>query len=304
MTRQQIEDLVHLLDLQPQTEIGNDGFVFGNYIEFPSAIQIDRDLIPDVLDILGAPLPFEGAVTASSLHWLPKLNASTRALVLKTLGEPTVVTTETGEYLLRFPHLGVRQKETTELVDHLLPSTVYEHDLPDTHLYWQPDPENMNQDADDELLDLYRSQPVTLDTLIGELTSLHTTFEATGETTVQKAILLACFSLVESFTRQRALLKVPLFPDSPKLEQLLLKLLRREVVNDQRRRQVVNALEPEKLWEEIPEWQLRNALAHDIGTVLIEDGTITFEDANRKPQKVLADQLFEGLISYANKTLG
>ena len=305
MTRQHIEDLIQLLDLQPQSESGNDDFVFGNYVEFPPASQIDPDLIPTVLDILGVPLPFAGAVTACSLRWLPSLSSSTRALVLESLGEPTVSTTEAGQYLLTFPYLNVRSEETTGLVDHLLPSTVYEQDLPDNQRHWQPDPEDLNRDPDDELLDLYRSRPVTLDTLIGELDSLRTTFDATQEPTVQKAILLACFSLVESFTRQRALLNVPRFPESPKVEQLLLKLLRREVENDQRRSHVVRALEPEKSWEKrIPEWELRNALAHDIGAVLIEDGEVSFEDAGRTVQKRVTDTLFVNLIDYANQNLG
>lgn len=305
MPQQHIEDLIQLLDLQPQTEVGNDDFVFGNYVEFPPASQIDPQLIPAVLDILGVPLPFAGAVTACSLRWLPSLSPSIRALALEALGEPTVSTTEAGQYLLTFPYLDVRSEETTGLVDHLLPSTVYEHDLPDNRRHWQPDPEDLNRDPEDELLKLYRSRPVTLDTLIGELDSLRTTFDATQEPTVQKAILLACFSLVESFTRQRALLNVPRFPESPSVEQLLLKLLRREVENDGRRSQVVKALEPEKNWEkQIPEWKLRNALAHDIGAVRIQDGEIAFEDGDRRVQERIADKLFDDLIGYANRNLG
>lgn len=308
MAPQHIEDLIQLLDLEPQTDTGNDDFVFGNYVEFPPASQIDSDLIPDVLDVLGVPLPFAAAVTAASLRWLPNLSPSMRALALEALGEPVVSTTEAGEYLLTFPHLNPSSEETIELVDHLLPSTLYEHDLPDSQRYWQPDPEDLNRDPNDELLDLYLSRPVTLGTLIGELESLRTTFDETQESIVQKAILLACFSLVESFTRQRALLNAPRFPESPEVEQLLIQLLRREVENDERRSRVVEALEPEKNWEkQIPAWRLRNALAHDIGGVVIDDGQITFEDARRPHQNrvtVDADKLFDDLIGYANGNLG
>lgn len=305
MALRRIEDMIQLLDLQPRTESGNDDFIFGNFVEFPPAAQIDPDLIPDLLDILGVPLPFAGAVTASSLHWLPSLSSSTRVLTLKALGEPTVSTTEAGEYLLTFPHLSVSSEGTLELMDHLLPSALYEHDLPDSQRYWQPDPEDLIRDSDYELLDLYRSRPVALATLIDELGSLRTIFDSTQEPTVQKAILLACFSLVESFTRQRALLNVPRFPESPNLEQLLLKLLRREVADDEKRSHVMKALEPKKHWDpKIPGWALRNALSHDIGAVAVEDGEISFEDAHRTAQKLVTDKLFADLIGYANTNLG
>ncbi|MCT1385885.1 hypothetical protein M4D54_09665 [Brachybacterium sp. p3-SID1565] len=304
MTQQNIENLIELLDLQPQTDTGNDDFAFGNYVEFPRASQIDPDLIPAVLDALRVPLPFAGAVTAVSLRWLPTLSSITRILVLGALGEPSVSTTSEGEFLLTFPTLDARSEETLELVDHLLPTALYEHDLPSSHQYWQPDPEDLNGDPDDELFDLYRLRPVSLGTLIDELEALRAMFETTQEPTVQKAILLACFSLVESFTRQRALLNAPRFPASPQVEQLVLDLLRREVQDDGRRNRVVKALEPEKTWEtKIPEWQLRNALAHDIGAVLIGGGEVSYEDASRTVQTRATDKLFHDLIGYANSNL-
>jgi len=50
---EQIEELVKLLDIPLQTEIGSDGFIYGNYIEFPKASEIDNDDRLRVLDILG-----------------------------------------------------------------------------------------------------------------------------------------------------------------------------------------------------------------------------------------------------------
>ena len=304
MTRQHIGKLIELLELQPQADTGNDGFVFGNYVEFPSAPQIDPDLISTVLDLLGVPLPFAGKVTASSLRWLPDLSPTTRGLVLGALGEASVSTTDRGDFLLTFPSLNAKSEETLELVDHLLPSTQYEHDLPEDQRYWQTDPEDLNRDPDDDLLDLFRSRPVAIDTLIGEIEALRATFDTTQESTVQKAILLACFSLVESFSRQRALVNAPRLPKAPQVERLVLNLLRREVQDDRRRSRVVKALEPGKVWnEQIPEWHLRNALAHDIGAVIVENGTISFEDANRIARTRGIEKLFDDLIGYANINL-
>lgn len=304
MTWQHIGELIELLELQPQADTGSDGFVFGNLVEFPPASQIDPDLIPAVLDILGIPLPFAGSATASSLRWLPNLSSTTRRLVMGALGEVSVSTTDGGEFLLTFPSLNPSSEESLELVDHLLPSALYEHDLPEDQRYWQPDPEDLHRDPDDELLDLYRSRPVTLDTLVGELGALRKTFDTTQDSIVQKAILLACFSLVESFSRQRALTNAPRFPESPQVEGLILRLLRHEVQDDRRRSRVVKALEPEKAWEEkIPEWQLRNALAHDIGAVTAENGSISFEDANQIVQTREIEKLFNDLIGYANRNL-
>lgn len=304
MTQHHIERLVELLDLQPQTDTGNDDFVFGNYVEFPPASQIDPELFPAALEILGVPLPFSGAVTACSLQWLLVVSPLTRRLVLEAMGDPVVSITESGEFLLAFPNLTVSSPETIGLVDHLIPATAYENDLPESQRFWQPDPEDSDRDPDDELLDLYRSRPVTLSTLIRELDSLRTTFEAVEEVAVQKAILLACFSLVESFTRQRALLNVPRFPESPELGEFFLKLLRREVANDGRRSQVVKALEPKKSWaKQIPAWDLRNALAHDFGGVTIKNGELAFEGADSAIRRLVIDKLFEDLIGYAKKNL-
>ena len=305
MTQQQVESLIQLLDVEPQIEGGQDDIVYGSYVEFPPASLIDPRLIPDVLEILEVPLPFAREVTVSSLRWLQSLRSPIRTHVLSALGTPTASIQETGAFLLSFPQLAAGTAETNELVDVLLPSTVYEHDLPDSHRYWQPDPDDLNQNADDELLDLYRTRPVAVDRLIGEVKSLRVSFEATLDLTVQKAILFAVFSLIENFTRQRALLKAPQFHGQPKLEELVLKLLRNQVKDDRHRKEVVGALEPEKSWAKvIPEWELRNALAHDIGSVGIEAGKISFEDKNQKTHALTADGVFDALLEYVEDNLG
>lgn len=306
---QQFDDLIDLLNLEPQVESGNDDYIFGHYLEFPSASRIGLDLIPNVLEILGVPLPFGLVVEACSLSWLRDLNSFTRELVLGALGEPTVTMTDAGEFLLAFPSLRVDSAEVVELVDRLLPPTLYEPELPDDQRYWQPDADDLYGEPDDELLDLYRSRPVTCERLVGELRSLRATFDATGDSTVRKAILLACFSLVESFTRQRSLQRAPRFPRSPETEGLVLGLLRREVQNDERRQKVVNALEPGKAWEkQIPSWKLRNALAHDIDGVSIECGKVAFV-APKQQQKdsvhtMESETIFENLIEYVRNNLG
>ena len=306
MPQKHIEDLIEILDLEPQIETGNDDFVFGNYVEFPSASQIDRALIPEVLNLLGVPLPFERAVEASFLAWLPNLDSATRTLVLEALGEPEISTSERGEFLLTFQNLTASSEKVLELVDLLMPSTLYEEDLADDLRYWQPDPEYLYGEPDDELLDLFGSRPVDLNTLIFELKSLRDTFAATHDSTVQKAILLACFSLVESFTHQRSLQNAPRFPDSPDVERLIRRLLTREIRDDGKRKQVVNTLEPEKTWQRrIPGWELRNALSHDIGGVVIAYGEASFE--GQKPetptQMMSIESVFRDLIEYANSNL-
>lgn len=302
--QQRTDGLIQLLDLQPQVDMGNDDLIFGNYVKFPPASQINPDLFPDVLEMLALPLPFDGAVDVSSLRWLRNLTPSLRSLVLVALGQPSALTTGAGYFLLEFPNLDAESEETLELVNYLLPPAVYEHDLPADHQYWRPDPEDLNSDPNDELLALCRSRPVALDKLVSEIESLRREFDDAQTLIVQKAILLACFSLVESFTRQRALLNAPRFPESPSVEELILRLVRREVQDDTNRTAVMKALEPGKAWgKQIPEWKLRNALAHDIGAVTIDGKTISFEHPARVTQTRSIEKVFDDLIRYANANL-
>lgn len=308
MSTQYIEDLIRLLDLEAQTDIGSEGFIFGNYLEFPAASEIDSELLCEVLEILGVPLPFKGEATASSFTWLPDLSPAIRALVLEVLGKPEVSAMESGDFLLRFPDLNASPERIIEIVEGLLPQTLYENDLPDSLRYWQPDPEDSNCDPNDELLSRFRSQPVTLNTLTAELRSLQETLDATQEPVVKKAIALAGFSLVESFARQRALLKAPDFPGLPKFDDYLKTLLSREVEKEDRRKRLVNALEPGKEWkQQIPSWKLRNALAHDIGGVSAERKEFTYAVDSRKSEKrekITEKNLFEELLGYAEENLG
>lgn len=300
---QQFEELIDLLGLETEVETGNDDAVYGHYIEFGTASRHDPELFPAVLDFFGIPLPFEGAVRVSSLAWLPNLESKTLELTRLALGDPLLSITETGDFMVSFPQLRSDSEETLNLVDHLLPPTLYEHDLPESHRYWQPDPEDLYRDLDDDLMDLYREHPVPVDTLIGELASLRASADATSDPSAQKAFLFACFSLVESFTRQQALTCADRFTAAPEAREYILGLLRREVGRADQRRKLVEAFRPEKDYQHIPHWSLRNKLAHDIGAVPLENGELTYESRPGESVTVGVVAVFDELITHANDHL-
>ncbi|MEX3510677.1 hypothetical protein VVR84_14145 [Kocuria carniphila] len=299
---QQFDELIDLLGLEVEVEIGNDDAVYGNYIQFGPASRHDPELFPAVLDFFGIPLPFDGAVPVSSLAWLPNLQRETLELTLHALGDPSLSITDTGEFLVSFPQLRSDSEETLSLVDYFLPSTLFEHDLPEKHRYWQPDPEDLYQDSDDDLMDLYQAHPVPVDTLIGELKSLRASAVSISDPSIQKALLFASYSLVESFTNQQALTYAGRFTAAPDATAYLLRLLRQELKTVDRRRKLVKAFRPEKEYKEIPHWPLRNDLAHDIGAVPLENGQLTYEDRS-KPVTIAATELFDQLINYASNYL-
>ena len=158
--------------------------------------------------------------------------------------------------------------------------------------------------ADDDLMDLYREHPVPVDTLIGELASLRASADATSDPSAQKAFLFASFSLlVESFTRQQALTSADRFTAAPEAREYILGLLRREVGRADQRRKLVEAFRPEKDYQHIPHWSLRNKLAHDIGAVPLENGELTYESRPGESVTVGVVAVFDELITHANDHL-
>lgn len=300
---QQFEELINLLGLETVVETSNDGTTYGHYIEFGTASQHDPDLFPAVLDFFGLPLPFDSEVPISSLAWLPDLQPETLDLTLHAFGEPSLSISEAGEFLVSFPQLRPSSEETLNLVDHLLPPTLYEHDLPNRYRYWQPDPEDLHWDADDDWMDLYQVPLVPIDTLIGELTSLRTAADATPDPSTKKGLILASYSLVESFTRQQALTYAESFIASPNARKYLLRLLHRQVERADQRKSLVEAFRPEKKYQDIPYRVVRNKLAHDIGAVRLENGELVYENKSGESFTVGATALFDELITYANDYL-
>lgn len=283
--------IIEMLDLSPEAEVGKDDFIFGNMIEFPPARELDSSQFPELLAEFSIDLPVDSKLDENFLENLlskADLDDAGRSLLLR---------------VLEGSEIDWGSDEMFDLVDHLLPGTLYDTDLPSDLSYWQPDDE-LYFDSEAEMLRLFQEQPVAVSALLSELASIKESFQKSQDTVVKKSLILACFSLVESYTRQRIMVNVPVLSASPELNKYIESLLEQETRTEQRRAKLISVLEPNKKWkEQIPFWQLRNALAHDFGSVHLAASEISYQSKSKKIEEITETEFFSSLVDYVETNL-
>ncbi|MDR7374657.1 hypothetical protein J2X28_001649 [Kocuria rhizophila] len=300
---QDYEALAQLLFLEPEQEMSyRDGMVFGNYLELPSAENISDDDLEEVLEHLGISLPSDAPMRVEGFSQLRILDVVGREQLLDMLGTPDLQFSDDGELFISFPDFTRDTSTLRSILATQLPMTVYEPDLPESMKYYSD--VELSLDWEYDLMRQNWEEPVAVEALIEKIELMHEDYLTASSVILRKSVLLACFSLVEAFTRQRAIQNIPLNPSGSPFERHVFKIFEELVSNDVKRKDLVNILEPKKEWrQQIPLWRLRNALAHDIDGVDLNGKKLVYTFKRGRVEKIEAEKIFNDLIDYANKYL-
>ncbi len=285
-----------------EVEEGADGFIYGNYVDFP---RFRQDFEEELLLDAGVYILFG---ETNSIEEYIDIIYNLRHLVNDYIFDQLKEKVFDGDFsfnsesVVKF--IDRDNNLADDLVNYILDSYgvpddyVYEHDLPDKFKYWY-DPSD-----EQEYLE-YINYPIELDEYDRQVKSNFDLINTQKAEIIKKSLILASLVLAESLLKSVILKGLPEYNYMPDFyRHFIRKKIGKDITYDNSRQELFkmafNKKAPEQGWV-----NLRNSLAHDIGNAYIEKNLINYYNMRDKKADLYdIDQLRIDLIEFGNNLKG
>ena len=285
-----------------EVEEGADGFIYGNYIDFP---RFRQDCEEELLLDAGVYIPFGEILSIEEyIDIIYDLRHLVNDYIFDQLKEKVFDGdfSFNSESVVKF--IDRDNNLADELVNYILDSYgvpddyVYEHDLPDKFKYWY-DPSD-----EQEYLE-YINYPIELDEYDSQVKSNFDLLNNQNDEIIRKSIILASLIFAESLLKSVIVRGLPI---DDGISSFYREIIGEKIDKDLRYTNSRNALFNKIYGEKLPKqnWiDLRNFLAHDIGKASIDGNTIRFYNMKHKKDDAYGiDQLKTDLVEFGNNLKG
>lgn len=261
--------------INPDVEVGNDGFAYGNYVDWDS---FRRENEEELLDYFGVDLPwgnslsFQEYIDVISQDIFQKTDLSQKYLV------DNVLIKEASEWLyyVSIEFISRKSEVSDDLVSAIfdyygVPSgTQYEYDLPEHLRYWQDDLSEFEYDN-------YKKYPIEVEEYEDKINDIFNKIDVLTDETVKLSLILSSLIITESMYKSLIVNKIP---QENHISEFSKDILQNEVNKMLRgNNDVRNKLFKKLYHEKAPRqnWtDLRNSLAHDIAKSEIKEDIILY----------------------------
>lgn len=286
-------------EIEPELEIGNDGFIYGNYVEWD---RFRRDQESALLEWFDVNIPWDKEITMPEY-----IEFVTQEVFLNTsiIDDYNLMTIEVlvhdnylSEFTMRFP--GREDDNANNIISDIfdyyeVPSgTQYEYELPDELQCWNSIIYNDYE--------YYRNYPIKIQNYEQTISEIQRQISNSSDDLTRKSLLLSSFIISESLFKSIIVSKIPCETNISEFSNRILdkeisKKLRGKIENKNKLFKDLYKKEPPK-----QEWNnLRNALAHNIEEVIITNDCIEYNNKKCnleindlfKMQRVFFDELKE-----------
>lgn len=254
-------------DIDTDVEMGNDDFIYGNYVEW-DRFRYERE--EDLLDYFDVELPWGKSLTLQEYTAITSQEIFKNLNLIKEFLENGLLTEDTNG-LIKFIERNnkISDKLISSIFDYYgVPSgTEYEYDLPEYLRYWESD-----FDYND-----YKKYPIKVDRYEETINQIFDDIYYNKNELVKKSLILSSLIITESMFKSVIVEKIP---EDNEISEFGKEILQREI-NKILRGNVdgKNTLFKKLYKEKAPEqnWiNLRNSLAHDIEGSEITKNEITY----------------------------
>lgn len=297
-----IDELVDYFGLTAETVTGSEGAEYQNYIEFPNYNDYSMENIEFVLNLFD--IPFLDNLDEFSYSTTVPYDSSIKDKVQSLPQElQSLFEYSDNKKLITLPS----EEDVRKLADDLfsengVPSgTVYESEFDNF-------PEAMKllpYDPHEYLTDMANGILVDIETTSQAIRHLEERCELVKEPIIKKALLLAAFSMVESYVISLAEDFIPPFIiQDDNLSKFVKKSIHDKLTSKGGREILRQRFAPNDFPQEkkIPYHDVvRNQLAHNIQTGDIVDDKITFLTNTEKAEEYPIKKIFEDLFNYVEK---
>lgn len=277
-------------DIQPEVEIGNDDFIYGNYFDWDT-FRIDEE--ENLLSSFDVRIPWNKKITLKeySEFITQEVFENTSIISDYNLDYLQIVTQGTwlSEIEIQFPTR--TDSNFDEMISAIfdyyeVPSgTAYEYALPEELQYWNSALENEYE--------YYKKYPLTFSTYEQTLSDIQTKIHDTSDELTKKALVLSSVIITESLFKSVIVEKIPKETEVTQFSRDFLsneidRILRGSMDNKKKLfKKLFKQNAPKQEWTD-----LRNSLAHDIESSSLLGNEITYKDQKDKECKMKLDDLF------------
>lgn len=283
-------------DIQPEVEIGNDDFIYGNYIDWDT-FRVDEE--ENLLLSFNVQIPWSKKITIKeySDFITQEVFENTSIISDCNLDNLQIVTqgTHLSEIEIQFPNR--TDSSSDEIISAIfdyyeVPSgTDYEYALPEDLQYWNSTLENEYE--------YYKKYPLTFSTYQQTLSDIQTKIHDTSDELTKKALVLSSVIITESLFKSVIVEKIPeetkITPFSKDLLSQEINRILRSSVEDKNKlfKKLFKQNAPKQGWTD-----LRNSLAHDIESSTFLNDEITYKNNKAIEYKMKLDDLFQQQINF------
>ena len=283
-------------DIQPEVEIGNDDFIYGNYIDWDT-FRVDEE--ENLLLSFNVQIPWSKKITIKEYSDFITQEVFENTSIISDYNLDHLQTVTQGTWLseieIQFPTR--TDSNFDEMISAIfdyyeVPSgTAYEYALPEEFQYWNSALENEYE--------YYKKYPLTFSTYQQTLSDIQTKIHDTSDELTKKALVLSSVIITESLFKSVIVEKIPeetkITPFSKDLLSQEINRILRSSVEDKNKlfKKLFKQNAPKQGWTD-----LRNSLAHDIESSTFLNDEITYKNNKAIEYKMKLDDLFQQQINF------
>lgn len=278
-------------DIQPEVEIGNDDFIYGNYFDWDTFRVDEEENLLLSFNVQIPPWSKKITIKEYSDFITQEVFENTSIISDCNLDNLQIVTqgTHLSEIEIQFPNR--TDSSSDEIISAIfdyyeVPSgTDYEYALPEDLQYWNSTLENEYE--------YYKKYPLTFSTYQQTLSDIQTKIHDTSDELTKKALVLSSVIITESLFKSVIVEKIPeetkITPFSKDLLSQEINRILRSSVEDKNKlfKKLFKQNAPKLGWTD-----LRNSLAHDIESSTFLNDEITYKNNKAIEYKMKLDDLF------------
>lgn len=299
------QEIIELLGLEINENSNSDGMVYSYYVEFPRAESLGDSTLLSVLKILGINIPFNKSYTYLDIFSKNIFKKDYDCKKEENLDCLLNELIDIKENKINFKSIDNSREaiikllrlydfpEGTIIIDQTDYQSELDYDL-DTEEYYMSEYET------------YLDMNLNYSTIFKEVNNLKNLCDESNHEIVKKSLILAAFSQTESFFKSVILNNLPNFEkaiENERFRELIIESIGKKLEKRDERIKIFRAifnLKKEFKDLETQYYKIRNGLAHDIGSVSINDNFICYEIKN-SINSIDIDELFIGLINFIDR---
>jgi len=285
-------------DIEPEVEMGNDDFIYGNYVEWD---KFRNEYEEELLDDFGVKLPWDESLTLQEYIGFISQDIFQKTNLCQEYLEDNLLIEDTGELLydISIKFIKRNNEVSNDLISNIfdyygVPSgTEYESELPEYLRYWQDDFSDFDYDN-------YKKYPIKVEKYEQTIHDIFNDINSTTEQLIKKSLVLSSLIITESMFKSVIVEKIP---EDNKISEFGKEILQSEINktlrgNNEGKNKLFKKLYKKKAPSQ--NWtNLRNSLAHDIESSSIIENEITYLNLKTdREEKYLILNLKQDLIEF------
>lgn len=287
-------------EIETEIEVGNDDFIFGNYVDWNRFRHENED---ELLDFFGVELPWDKTLTLYEYIEFVSQDVFQNSDICKNFLKDGFLIEEKSEILsdILIKFISRTSEVSDDIISNIfdyygVPSGIdYEYELPEHLRYWQKDFSEFDYGY-------YRKYPIKVEEYEETINDIFDKIASNADVLTKKSLVLSSLIITESMFKSVLVEKIPQDNEVSEFDKEILQAEVDRILRGNNEgknklfKKLYNNKAPSQNWID-----LRNSLAHDIESPSICGNEITYLNLKTDiEEKYSVSDLKEHLIEFCN----